>query len=173
MTTPLFALQPSPPDPQAVRKLHDYLKAIRGASTPHALESAFRATFRLGYARRTQERIRDAVYSRGLSLCTELDLAGFVPRYDRRSTRLMVCGESILVGRGGNSAGVRWVWATADNWVKERLQCFCPDRVARDIQDWWKCYPHRALRSVLRYHRRQRRMDAGEQFPQLFASTEY
>jgi hypothetical protein len=137
-----------------------HLAAIRTSSTPQELEAHFRATFDR-YGHRTSERIREAVRERGRELCELHDTRGLVPHFHRRTRRLSVCGETRILGRGYNAAGVRYVWAFADEWTTQTLRSHgCSEALTREIMDCWKWYPHRALRAIERRAARKSAMNA-------------
>lgn len=129
-------------------KLSEHLQTIRSAEDSEALEEAFRATFEFR-SPRTKERLRRAVFERGLELCSYAEHGSLVPRWESRRRRLHVAGENYRVVHGGNSTGIRYAWHDATEWARGVLRHRGIDEeTINAILDWWRDYPHRALQAL-------------------------
>lgn len=143
--------------------LREHISAMHNAASVKELERACRAAYDAFPFRdwpnggRSHVRIVAARIKAGHALCDKSAAGYLVPRFDFRSSRLTVCGESKRVGRGQNGAGVLWVWAAAEAWALDVLKRNgVPPSARQVIWSWWGQYPHRALREAERVLRRKR-----------------
>lgn len=131
-------------------KLRQYLDGIRAATTADALEQALQAPYKHPFHGPTWSRICTARIAAGEKIVDAHPHGRFVPRFgDRRA--LTVCGEEYKVGRGGNSTGVRYAWASAKSFAVDVLMRNGFSRVAAHyVWDGFSDYPHRCLETVRR-----------------------
>ncbi len=129
-------------------KLSEYLDGMKQASSADELEAAIQAPFKHDFAGPTWSRICKARIEAGRRICDMHPHGLFVPAFGEKR-RLTVCGESYRVGRGQNSAGVRYAWTYAQEWAEGILRANGFSRkAAHDIWSDALEYPHRALRTV-------------------------
>lgn len=129
-------------------KLQQYLDGIRAATTAEALEQALQAPYKHPFHGPTWSRICNARIAAGQKIVDAHPHGRYVPRFgDRRA--LTVCGEVYKVGRGGNSTGVRYAWASAKTFAVDVLVRNGFSRVAAHrVWDCFSDYPHRCLETV-------------------------
>ncbi len=135
-----------------MEKLAEHLKRIREAKTTKELESFCQAAWndypiKFGQ-NRTHNKIDRAIVGRGKELCNMHPKGDMVPQYRKRN-RITVCNETYAVGYGGNSTGVRYARMAANRWVEKiLLENGATEELAKNIANWWKRFPHRALQSI-------------------------
>ena len=135
----------------AYTKVVDYLAGLEAATTVEELEAAIQAPFRHQYQGRTWNRISEVRIRKCLEFVDNHPHGHFVPRYGGGRRRILsVCGEDYKVGRGQNSAGVRYCWHYASNWAKEVLMKngFSKRAAYRLWDSSWADYPHRSLEII-------------------------
>jgi hypothetical protein len=126
-------------------KLIEHFERIRTASTATVLEKCFQQALSEYRSRRSRSRIWKGVRQRGLELCDLYPQKELVPRLGSRR-RLSLCGDSYIVGYGGNGSGERWVWASAKQWVIDTLLGRgIPASLSKSLWDRALNYPHRAI----------------------------
>lgn len=132
-------------------ELQPYLEGMRAAMTAEELETAFqkdREYQRHGFQSRATRAIDRVRIEEGLRLCSEHPHGHLVPRYGQRR-RLEVCGETYRVARGGNSTGVRYAWAYAEDWaIDAMMKGGLSRKAAHLVWNSFRDYPHRALQTV-------------------------
>ena len=128
--------------------LTEYLNGMREASTADQLEAAIQAPHKHRFIGKTWSRISNVRIAEGKRICDAHPNGRFVPRFGARR-RLTVCGKSCRVGVGGNSTGVRYAWADAQEWAEGVLrENGFSKRAAHAVYEWAFGYPHRALQTV-------------------------
>lgn len=129
-------------------KLADYLAGMEAATTAAELEAAIHAPFNHTYSGPKWARISKVRRVAGERIVSSHPNGRFVPHFGERRT-LTLCGETYRVGRGQNSAGVRYVWHFAEHWARTVL--VANGFSARASHLIWSTafdYPHRALAIV-------------------------
>lgn len=132
-------------------RLAEYLASMRAATTPDALQAAITAPFPHKFRGKVWDQICDVRIEAGLRICDAHPFGHFVPRFSAGRRRVLtVCGVEYRVGRGQNSAGVRWVWHAAGEFIRDVLMAHnFSRRAAYIIVDGdWSTYPHRCLDTI-------------------------
>ena len=132
-------------------KLTEYLDGMRAAATADEMEAAIQADHKHPFIGRTWSRICKVRIEVGERICAAHPNGYYVPRFGPRR-RLTVCGETFRVGAGGNSAGVRWAWANAEDRARDIL-VDAHGFSKRAFHAIWGTafdYPHRSLKAVER-----------------------
>lgn len=126
-------------------KLAEYLNGIQSAVSASSLDDAIRRDFKHSFSGPTWSRICKARIEAGKRVCDASPHARFVPRFGA-GRKLEVCGESYHVGRGQNSAGVRYMWQYAKEFAVEVLQRNgIGTRASHQVWETAFDYPHRTL----------------------------
>lgn len=136
-----------------------HVATLATAGSPAAIEAAFQAALDdLGrYQHGRHKPIFAAMKARGRELCAAHPRGDLVPRFGPRR-QLQVCGESYRVGRGQNGAGVRYVWAYAEQWARALMEERGLSIMASKlVWERWSQYPHRALQCVEQFDAGQHR----------------
>jgi hypothetical protein len=129
-------------------RLSDYLAGIRSASTADELESAIQVPYKHRFSGPTWSRICKERLARACAIIAAHPNGRFAPELEGR--KLTVCGEAYRVGRGYNSAGVRYEWHFAKVFSTDVLQRNgMSKRAAHRIWECWEGgYPHRCLKII-------------------------
>ena len=130
-------------------RLSEYLDGMRAATTVEELETAIHAPYKHSFIGRTWSQICKVRIEAGNRIVATHPHAFYIPRYEQRRT-LTCCGETYRVGRGQNSAGVRYCWHDAGEWAKSvlRRNGFGIRAANRMWEGSWYDYPHRSVALV-------------------------